>query len=974
MFLGITHPLHAQPWDGLGTQAEPFLIEDANDMQAIGIHPEHWDKHFLLTNDIDLSAFDGQDGRDPYNIIGYYESELDNQPFTGVFDGGSHTISNFTYVNAATVDNIGLFGYVDDPNAEIKNLGLLDPNIQVTDNDYTGSLISTLKQGSVNACYTNGGSISGNFCVGGLVANNYGTITDCYTISLVSGSTNGEEELPVGAGGIAGCNSGTIMNCHTLSNVTGACYAGGLVGLNKSGEIYNSYATGNITGNVNYFGGLVGYNMGIIDSCYATGNVDGGYNAGGLVGLVYCWDGDAIISNCYATGGVSWGDHIGGLIGEIICVQGKAYISNCSAKGNVSGYSCVGGQVGSVLCGKDDVVISNCYAIGDVSWGDYIGGLIGEIICDQGEAYITSCFAKGDVSGYSFVGGQVGSVVCGEDDVTISNCYATGDVSWGDYIGGLIGDIWSYHSNAYVTNCYAKGRVSGDYYVGGLVGRNYENAGNISFCYWDVQTSGQTTSDGGKGLTTEQMMSGDTYFIWGVCGNEGLWTIDDGNDYPHLAWENAPGEPLPTAQLSDYLTGEGTEADPYLIYDPNQMNRIGLFPCEWDKYYSLMADIDMSGFTGNSYNIIGCAGTKFSGFLNGNNHTISNLTYSGNHNGVGLFGYVESDWQYVIKNLGLLNPQINAGQGNYVGTLAGWFSAAGAIECYVEGGTVSGGSYVGGMLGVNEQFGLYKCYTTCDVYGYDYTGGLVGYNPYGDIGHCYATGSVCGNDYVGGLVGGHKPGSIGGCYASGHITGDDYVGGFIGIHEDSPYTEPMCGCYANGDVSGDNYVGGFVGHNSTYIYHCYASGHVAGNSIVGGFIGYNTAEIITSFWDIQSSDQENGVGSGPGEVYGKTTAEMMQKASLTPWCFVDNSQSCSWRMCEDGVDYPRLWWESVPGDFYCPDRVDMGDFDLISRCWLLDEFYPDHEECEIVFIRLGWYSVIDINDLVIFASNWLSGR
>ncbi|GAG85111.1 unnamed protein product, partial [marine sediment metagenome] len=45
-----------------------------------------------------------------------------------VFDGNGHTISNFTYTSTDT-DYIGLFGYVSGGNAEIKDLGLIDPNV-----------------------------------------------------------------------------------------------------------------------------------------------------------------------------------------------------------------------------------------------------------------------------------------------------------------------------------------------------------------------------------------------------------------------------------------------------------------------------------------------------------------------------------------------------------------------------------------------------------------------------------------------------------------------------------------------------------------------------------------------------------------------------------------------------------------------------------------------------------------------------
>jgi hypothetical protein len=78
-----------------------------------------------------------------------------------------------------------------------------------------------------------------------------------------------------------------------------------------------------------------------------------------------------------------------------------------------------------------------------------------------------------------------------------------------------------------------------------------------------------------------------------------------------------------------YGGGTGTAYDPYQIRTPQQMNEIGLYREDWDKYFRLMADIDLRGCQGASFNIIasrdGRAG--FTGVFDGNGHTISNLSY-----------------------------------------------------------------------------------------------------------------------------------------------------------------------------------------------------------------------------------------------------------------------------------------------------------------------------------------------------------
>ena len=49
-----------------------------------------------------------------------------------------------------------------------------------------------------------------------------------------------------------------------------------------------------------------------------------------------------------------------------------------------------------------------------------------------------------------------------------------------------------------------------------------------------------------------------------------------------------------------YGGGSGTHHDPYQIWTAEQMNAIGADPCDWDKHFMLMADIDLSSFDGQN--------------------------------------------------------------------------------------------------------------------------------------------------------------------------------------------------------------------------------------------------------------------------------------------------------------------------------------------------------------------------------------
>jgi hypothetical protein len=209
-----------------------------------------------------------------------------------------------------------------------------------------------------------------------------------------------------------------------------------------------------------------------------------------------------------------------------------------------------------------------------------------------------------------------------------------------------------------------------------------------------------------------------------------------------------------------YGGGLGSQQNPFLIDTAEHMQEIGTHPDHWDMCFKLMADIDLSGYPLDTFNIIGYYidsfdNEPFSGIFDGNDHTIYNFTYSitGTYN-IGIFGYV-SGFGAKIKNLGLVNPVIT-GSGTVVGALVGWSSNATINNCYVAGGSVSGDDAIGGLVGQVGFFGnttINNCYTNVAVSGNDDVGGLAGWVFDGTISNCYSAGSVSGTGSVGGLIG-----------------------------------------------------------------------------------------------------------------------------------------------------------------------------------------------------------------------------
>jgi hypothetical protein len=226
---------------GLGTAEDPYLISNALELGAMIYYSPY--AHYRLDSSIDLSGTCWGTAVIP--------------AFEGTFDGSNLTISHLTIRG---VSNLGLFEGLAS-GAEIKDLELVDVNITGLGGD-VGGLVGE-NRGTVTKCYSTG-TVSGDYDVGGLVGHNYGTITTSYSTVVVSGT---------------------------------GWYVGGLVGTNF-GEVTDCYSTGAVNGDYRV-GGLVGLNQGGITRCYSTGAVYGGWGLGGLVGSNGNWGRTGVVSQSF---------------------------------------------------------------------------------------------------------------------------------------------------------------------------------------------------------------------------------------------------------------------------------------------------------------------------------------------------------------------------------------------------------------------------------------------------------------------------------------------------------------------------------------------------------------------------------------------------------------------------------------------------------------------------------------------------
>jgi hypothetical protein len=363
-----------------------------------------------------------------------------------------------------------------------------------------------------------------------------------------------------------------------------------------------------------------------------------------------------------------------------------------------------------------------------------------------------------------------------------------------------------------------------------------------------------------------------------------------------------------TAADARYSGGTGEPNDPYKIATPEDLNDIGNYEEDWDKHFILVNDVNLAGFPGIQFNIIGYfigwnrfghqIGKPFTGVFDGNDHKIWNFTWNSSteRNGIGLFGYVGSGGQ--IKHLGMENVDVNA----------------------------INGYYVSGLVGINYYGTISDCYLTGSVSMQDFVGGLVGYNEFGTIANCRSSGNVAGSCGAGGLVGWNE-GTITNCYSIGGASGVGSIGGLIGGLVGYNNYGTVSNCYSVGDVNGNDDVGGLVGRNYYYatITNCYSTGNVLGGEDIGGLVGNNYGgTIMSSFWDKQTSGMTNSAGGT-----GKTTAEMKIKSTFTDtgWDFVE-----IWGIGENQT-YPFLRTEPA-GDSNYDGKVDLIDLAILASHWL----------------------------------------
>ncbi|MBS3742066.1 MAG: hypothetical protein KGY74_08100, partial [Candidatus Cloacimonetes bacterium] len=635
--------------------------------------------------------------------------------------------------------------------------------------------------------------------------------------------------------GMFGYTSGSanIQNVQLEDvDIVGDGDVGGLVGENYGGTIGNSTSSGSVEGSSDNVGGLVGKNDGgTIGNSASSCSVNGDGDVGGLVG-----DNDnSTIVNSTSSGSVEGsGTNIGGLVGK-----------------NNEGTSTIGNSASSCSVNGAD---------------DDVGGLVGD-----NEGTISNSASSGSVNGSTDVGGLVGDNVG-----TIGNSTSSGSVDGSSYVGGLVGE----NDGGTIEYSYSSGSVNGSSNVGGLVGYN-KNSGTVTNSFWDTETSNQTSSDGGTGLSTIEMGFASTFNNAGW--DEAIWTLADGESaagyeyhYPYLTGVTASGDEPAVNTL--YNGGMGTETNAYTITDWKQLYNIR-YTADDGKYYQLANSLNSTSDHYHDYvkddggNLVDdgkgwlpiqdySAGGEFNGTFDGNDQTITGLEISRTStDDIGLFSLASSA---TLKNL-TLEATIEGRENT--GALVGRANPATHIESIVTTAqtTVTGDFYIGGLIGfiVQSPGTITDCSTDGTVEGSASVGGIAGGAFGSTIENSSSSAAVSAititsemYSTLGGLVGYSQNSTITNCHATGNVTvatgiSAPAVGGLIGgLKKEGDNTSLVENCSATGTVTAvaSDYVGGLIGHSiASTIRQSKASGAVSGSEDIGGLVGYmNGNEISTT--------------------------------------------------------------------------------------------------------------------------------
>ena len=751
----------------------------------------------------------------------------DSNPFTGLFNGNGHTISNLRSKGNAT----GLFGVLAN-GARIENMGLLAVDIDVNSNG--GALVAKNKGEIVNS-YVIGGSVRGAEYVGGLVAKNHGAIVNSYTHVDVDFN---DPIRNLSGGGLAGSHSGNAI-------------------------IHNSYARGTVL-SVFHAGGLVGHANADITNSYAISEVFASLNPGGLVGRSE----QTTVTNSYAVSGTLLNSHRGGLIGnDINSLVNTSYWNVDTSEVMDDGNNANGiGKTTSEL--QTTEIGDEIYSGWDS--GDWYSGSSSQypVLRYTSATDVLArpaCRAAEDLSSEMPVCGTLlpAQLLTGLSNLARSNLTGQVLLLRPDFDSGIYDYELILKSGArefaiipYTFNPNA------------VITLNDDSGTNSTMELPSGQVITLTIDDIDNLLLTlvveDTLLSGTTettIYRLKVSKHAFVTTNDIDEDDDGLI-EIRSADDLNAIRYQ--LDGSGYKAS-----DSDTKFTVGCptTPTVGCKGYELAASIDLSGFDWQPIGMI-------DGAINATTldcNDIQSQCFTAIFDGNRALGYE-------ISGLSLADSQ----RQDYIGLFVALADSARVRNVNLSDVEIEGRYGVGSLAAYNAGE-IDNSYANGTVVGERDVGGLVAYNS-GRIFNSHAYGEVSGDRVVGGLVARNESGGIiANSYSLNRVSGNTGIGGLVALNLGA-----IANTYASGYVQGNTRMGGLVGENGGLIHDSYATADVVCTGVpacatyavaTGGLIGSDAGGVtMNSYWDIAASNIQGNIQGLAGGI-GKTTLQLQSGTS-----------------------------------------------------------------------------------------------
>lgn len=377
--------------------------------------------------------------------------------------------------------------------------------------------------------------------------------------------------------------------------------------------------------------------------------------------------------------------------------------------------------------------------------GGTAGSIVGLMWNDAGDNKFTvnGCFADETVSvnGTASLGGITGRLV---GHGVISNCYFIGSSSSPAFNAAYAAGGWGQTRTVSCFYTTSSQTVASDVYYDKV----YTVGDAVTVTVGNISTSTvHIESDALKGAAAADTLNGFDF------GN--IWRVTD--EYPTLmisyrAQRRAAGL-WDGSEADAYNGGSGTEADPYIIANAEQLRKL-VTDTETDgKYYTLTTDIRLNDETAdnwadslnsNEWVTLYNGDIRFKGTFNGGGHNISGLLYraTAKHEGhrAGLFPVVGAG--ALITNFSVSDSEMSVG---WCGGAAAGYTELDSAEnfpkfSYIDvRSTVNiTGTVVGGVLGGGSFADFDNCCVTAELFGRD----ELADTPYGTAGDLWGIGGV----------------------------------------------------------------------------------------------------------------------------------------------------------------------------------------------------------------------------------------